>query len=108
MPFSITSPEDEVLFRAYTGYRDSLRNIMGHGVYPNLVKAIQTLEAFDIALAGPLADEDLIAYHESLMAPVAPYMLQVRGLVENTITIMEALEAAVPGIFGINAQAPEV
>lgn len=101
MPFQIETTEDEQLFRAYTGHRDAVRNVMGYGVYPNLVKAIETLAAFETALAGPLSDEDLLAYHESLMAPIAPYMAQIQQLAAGMVAIMQAIETAAPGTFGI-------
>lgn len=101
MPFQGFSPDDERLLRLYTQQRDEVRDVMGYGVYPNLVKAIETLAAFDAALAGPLADEDLIAYHESLMAPIAPYMAQIQQLAAGMVAIMQAIEMASPGTFGI-------
>ncbi len=101
MGFTITTEDDERLWHAYREQRDALRNVMGYGVYPNLVKAIETLTAFETALAGPLADEDLIAYHESLMAPIAPYMAQIQQLAAGMVAIMQAIETASPGTFGI-------
>lgn len=101
MGFTITTEEDERLWHAYREQRDTLRNVMGYGVYPNLVKAIETLTAFETAMAGPLADEDLLAYHESLMAPIAPYMAQIQQLAAGMVAIMQAIETAAPGTFGI-------
>ena len=72
MPFKIETQEDELLFRAYTAHRDAVRSIMGHGVYPNLVKALETYVAFDAALANGLSDPDLLEYHASAMQVVAP------------------------------------
>lgn len=101
MPFQIITAEDEQLFRLYANYRDDVRNVMGNGVYPNLKKAIATYDAFDAAFTGPLADENLIAYHTSLMTPVAPYIAQLRADAEQIVAIMEAIEEAVPTTFGI-------
>lgn len=106
MPFTITSPEDESLFRAYTEYRDNLRNVMGRGVYPNLIKAVRTFEDFEAAQAGPLADEDLVAYHTSLMAPIASYVAQIYGTIDGLVSLIEGVEAAVPGVFGLDIQPP--
>ena len=101
MPFKIETREDELLFRAYTGHRDAVRDIMGHGVYPNLVKALETYAAFDAALAGELADTDLLAYHNGLMAPIAPYIAQLRAGAAGIVQIMQGIETARPGTFGI-------
>lgn len=101
MPFQITTAEDEQLFRLYTQHRDEVRNVMGYGVYPNLKKALEVYAAFDAALAGPLADEDLIAYHTTLMTPIAPYIAQLRAGAEQIVAIMEAIEAVAPTTFGI-------
>ena len=105
MPFQGFSSEDERLLRLYTQHRDEVRNVMGYGVYPNLKKAIETYDAFDAALAGPLADEDLVAYHESLMTQIAPYVAQLRAGAEQIVAIMEAIETAAPGTFGITLPA---
>ena len=80
MPFGIETQEDEQLFRAYTQHRDAVRNVMGYGVYPNLVKALETYAAFDAALANELSDPDLLEYHASTMRQVAPYIEQLRQL----------------------------
>ncbi len=105
MPFQINTAEDEQLFRLYTTHRDEVRNVMGYGVYPNLKKALEIYAAFDAALAGPLADEDLIAYHANLMTPIAPYIAQLRAAAETSVAIMEAIETAAPGTFGITLPA---
>ena len=101
MPFRIETQEDEQLFRAYTQHRDSVRNVMGYGVYPNLVKALETYAAFDAALANELSDPDLLEYHASAMRQVAPYIEQLRQLATGMTQIMVAIEAAQPGAFGI-------
>ena len=63
---------------------------------------------FDAALAGELADPGLLAYHESLMAPIAPHVAQLRELAERIVVIMQAIEAASPGTFGIALAGPQI
>ena len=101
MPLRIETQEDEQLFRAYTQHRDAVRNVMGYGVYPNLVKALETYAAFDAALANGLSDPDLLEYHASTMQTVAPYIAQLRQLAQGMTQIMVAIEMAQPGSFGI-------
>lgn len=101
MPFSIATADDEQLFREYTGHRDQVRTVMGHGVYPNLVKALETYATFDAALANGLSDPDLLEYHASTMQTVAPYIAQLRQLAQGMVQIMVAIETAQPGAFGI-------
>lgn len=110
MAFSIQTPADELLFRVYAAHRDAVRAVMGHGVYPNLVRALETYAAFDAAMAGgDLGDADLLAYHASTMAAVAPHIAQLRQLAEGMVGIMQAIETAQPGAFGITlpVQEPE-
>ena len=108
MAFQITTTEDELLFRAYTAHRDAVRSAMGHGVYPNLVKALETYAAFDAALANGLSDPDLLAYHARIMQAVAPHVARLRQLATNMVQIMAAIETAQPGAFGIQLpQEPE-
>lgn len=101
MPFKIETQEDELLFRVYTAHRDAVRDVMGHGVYPNLVKALDTYDAFDAALANGLSDPDLLEYHATTMQIVAPYIAQLRQLAQGMTQIMVAIETAQPGAFGI-------
>ncbi len=95
------STDEELLFRSYTQHRENVRNVIAHGVYPNLVKALETWAAFDAALANGLSNPDLLAYHESTMTPVAPYIAQLRQLATSMVQIMQGIETAAPGTFGI-------
>ena len=101
MPFRIETAEDELLFREYTSHRDEVRAVMGYGVYPNLVRALETYAAFDAALANGLSDPDLLEYHASTMQTVALYIARLRQLAEGMVGIMQAIETAQPGAFGI-------
>lgn len=101
MPFVIVTAEDEQLFQKYTSHRNEVRAVMGHGVYPNLVKALQVYAAFDAALANGLSDPDLLNYHASTMQIVAPYIAQLRQLAQGMVQIMLAIETAQPSAFGI-------
>ena len=109
MPFAIETAEDEMLFREYTTHRDAVRGVMGQGVYPNLVKALETYAAFDAALANGLSDPDLLEYHASTMQIIAPYIAQLRQLAQGMTQIMVAIETAQSGAFGIQlpVQEPE-
>jgi hypothetical protein len=104
--YIIAAEEDEALFREYTRQRDEIRNVMGCGVYPNLVKALAVYAAFDAALSegGALGDADLLAYHATLFAPIAPYVKQIRTAAQGITDTMLAIELASPGTFGISAQ----
>ena len=101
MSFAIETPEDELLFRAYTQHRDAVRGVVAFGVYPNLVKALEVWAVFDGALADGLSDPDLLAYHAATMQPVAPYIEQLRQLAGSMVQIMVGIEMAAPGTFGI-------
>ena len=101
MAYTINDEQDEALFRAYMQQRDAIRDVLAHGVYPNLVRALAVYAGFDAALAGPLHDPDLLAYHAELMVPIAPYVAQLRELAADIVEIMAAIEAASPGTFGI-------
>lgn len=107
MPFPVNTTE-ELLFRSYTAHREAVRNAVAHGVYPNLVKALETWADFDAALANGLSNPDLLAYHESTMAPVSPYIAQLRQLATSMVQIVQGIETAAPGTFGITLPvAPE-
>ena len=107
--YIIAAEEDEALFREYTRQRDDIRGVMGYGVYPNLIKALAVYAAMDVALAkgGALDDDDLRAYHEKLMLPIAPYIEDIRKAATGICQIMQAIELASPGTFGIELQKQE-
>ena len=79
---------------------------MAHGMYPSLTTAIQEYDALDAALASALADPDLLVYHASLMMFIAPSVAQLRAGAEQIVAIMEAIEQAAPGTFGIPIDEP--
>lgn len=106
MSFQIDSIADEQLFRAYTSHRDAVRATMNR-VYLRLSEALAAYNTMDAALATTLADPELLTYHDSLMAPIAPYIAQLRANAESMVRTMEAIEASVPGTFGIPAPRPE-
>ena len=101
MGFVINDVEDERLFRAYAELRDTVRRVMGGGVYPKLREALAAYAALDDALASTLADPDLLAYHQSLMVGIEPHIAQLRAAAENIVATMQAIEAAAPGTFDI-------
>lgn len=106
MPFTIDTPQDEEIFRAYTTHRDAVRSAMGYGVYPNLVRALESYIAFDAALTGPLNDPDLVNYHVSTIQAVAPYISRLRELAADIVQIMQQIEMHQPGTFGIQLPTP--
>lgn len=106
MPFTIETAQDEEVFRAYTTHRDAVRSEMGYGVYPNLIRALESYIAFDAALAGDLNDPDLLNYHDSTIQAVAPYIAQLRQLAAGIVQIMQQIETHQPGTFGIQLPTP--
>jgi hypothetical protein len=101
MGFTINDAQDERVFRAYADYRDTVRRVMGGGVYVKLREAIAAYNAFDEALATTLADPDLLAYHAALMVGIEPYIAQLRTGAETIVATMQAIETAAPGTFDI-------
>jgi hypothetical protein len=101
--FVISSEEDERRFVQYVALRDQVRQVLGGGVYPNLVKALEVYAAFDTALdeGGALADAELSAYNAALMGPIAPYIAELRAAAAGIVATMQAIETASPGTFGI-------
>jgi hypothetical protein len=100
---TIDSLEQERRFTEYHRRRGELRDALRNGVYPNLVKALALYQAFnaDYAPGGSQYDEALWNYYLSNIAPVAAQMADMIAAATAIVGIMEAVEQAAPGTFGI-------
>lgn len=88
----------------YVGERDKSRRIMATGVYPNSVAAVR---AYDGLLQWLTDNPDYVDLHTASVANVALYIAQLQQAMQSIITIMQAIEAAAPGTFGIELPAVE-
>ena len=92
------------LAQQYVAMRDAPRLTMSHGVYPNSVKALAEYQVlFDWLTANP----SYAQLHSDITAQVAPYVAQMQQAMQAIITIMQAIETAAPGTFGIQLPQPE-
>lgn len=99
----ITTLEQERRFTEYHQRRGELRDALRFGVYPNLKAALALFERFtdDYASGGAHHDEALWQYYQSNIAPVAEQMDTLITAAQTIVGIMEAVESAAPGTFGI-------
>lgn len=104
----ITTLEQEQQFTEYHRRRGELRDSLRFGVYPNLVKALALYQAFnaDYAPGGAQYDEALWTYYQSNIQPVAAQMADMIAAAEAIVGIMETVELAALGTFGIEVSAP--
>lgn len=102
----INNPDDERAFAAYTAARNEVRAKMGHGVYPNCLVAIAAYEALEAALAEGGSLEQFAEYHNTLMAPLAPYIATLRADMVEIANIMYQIELIQPDTFGIPLDPP--
>lgn len=100
----INNFENELQFTEYHKRRGELRDSLRYGVYPNLKKALAIYAAFvaDYAPGGALYDPELWAYYEQTIAPIAAYQDQMMAAATGIVAIMEGVEQAAPGTFGID------
>lgn len=82
----------------YATERDKSRRIMATGVYPNSVAAMRAYNEFLLWLA---ANPDYVDLHATSTAAVTAYITQMQQAMQTIITIMESIERAYPGTFGI-------
>jgi len=94
----ITDTQSIQLFQQYIALRDAPRMTMAHGVYPNSVKALDEYQAL---LDWLTANESYAQLHSNTTSQVAPYVAQMITAMQAIITIMESIERAYPGTFGI-------
>ena len=99
----INNLTNELQFTEYHRRRGLLRDAMRYGVYPNLVMALSLYNAFvaDYGPGGALYDPELWAYYQTNIAPIAEYQEQMMQAATGIVAIMEGVELAAPGTFGI-------
>lgn len=84
--------------------RDKSRGIMATGVYPNCVAAMR---AYNELLQWITDNPDYVDLHTSSVANVAPYVAQLQQAMQTIIVIMQEIEKAAPGTFGIELPVEE-
>ena len=101
---------NEQQFAAYLARRGELRDVLRFGVYPNLKKALALYVAFlaDYAPGGPLHDAELWQYYLSNVAPMAAQQDAMIEAAAGICDMMEQVEVAAPGTFGIDLPVTEV
>lgn len=87
------------LYTAYAAMRNDPRSAMAHGVYPNCVKALNDYAALETWLTD---HPDMADSHAAMIAAVAPHIATLQTAMQTIIDIMQAIEKAAPGTFGIN------
>jgi len=100
MTIEITNANDERTYNSYLAARDAPRLTMAHGVYPNAVKALAEYDN----LVARLASGDLAQfgqYHTNVTVAVAPYVQTLYEAMQTIVEVMNAIETAAPGTFGI-------
>lgn len=100
----ITSAADIQTMQQYIALRDAPRLTMAHGVYPNSVKA---LAEYQMLLEWLYVKTNYGQLHANTTANVALYVAQLQQAMQSIITIMQAIEAAAPGTFGIELPVEE-
>ena len=88
----------------YANARNKSRGIMATGVYPNSVAA---MAAYNELLLWLEANPDYADLHATSTAAVTAYITQMRQAMQTIITIMESIERAYPGMFGIQLPVEE-
>lgn len=81
----------------YSRLRDAARNAIQHGVYPNAVKCLAAYDELTVALDGDLSE--WAATHAATTAAVAPYIAQIRQLLESLVAIVEGVTQADPRVW---------
>lgn len=109
MMIEITTLEQEQRFTEYHRRRGELRDSLRFGVYPNLVKTLGLYQAFvaDYGPGGQHHDPALWSYYQSNIAPVAAQLSDMIAAATTIVGIMEAVELAAPGTFGIQVSASQ-
>lgn len=99
----ITSLEQEQQFTEYHKRRGELRDSLRFGVYPNLQQALRLYAAFvaDYAPGGQHHDPALWQYYLFNIQPIAAQQADMIYAASTIVAIMQAVELAAPGTFGI-------
>lgn len=90
--------EQLLLIQQYATMRNAPRDTMAHGVYPNAVKALEQYQALQQWLAD---NPDWQQSHADMIAAVAPHIATMQQAMQAIVTVMQAIEKAAPGTFGI-------
>lgn len=100
---TITDISTERIFTDYFKRRAELRDSLRFGVYPNLVKTLAIYNAFvaEYGPGGALHNQQIWDYYLAQIAPIAAYQQQMIDAAAGIVSIMEVVEAAAPGTFGI-------
>ena len=106
----IGSLEQERHFTEYHRRRGELRDALRNGVYPNLVAALEIHNRFveDYGPGGALYDEAIWNYYLENLAPIAAQQATMISAATDIVRIMEAVEKAAPGTFGIDVPVKDV
>ena len=103
---TIGTVSDERAFIEYQNERNKPRTTMANGVYPNCKVALANYQKLVDRL-----ETDMIGfqtYHANVTEPVANHVANLQAAMQTIVTIMEAIETAAPGTFGISLPAAEV
>ena len=100
---SIQSAADEAAFTAYLADRDAIRNVIQHGVYPNAVKALKVLTAFQAQYGpgGALYREDIWARYTAGLTELGDIQDRLYACGVELVALIEEGERRQPGVFGI-------
>jgi len=99
MSVIINTISDEQVYENYRSLRNTPRQSIAYGVYPNCKKALSEYSALLSALSGDMSDyADL---HITMTAQVAPYITGIQQAMQNIVDTVEAIEKSAPGTFGI-------
>jgi hypothetical protein len=99
----IQSAADEAAFRAYAADRDAIRDVIQHGVYPNAVKALEVLTAFQAqhGPGGALHREDIWALYTAGLSELGDIQERLFACGVELVALIEEGERRQPGVFGI-------
>lgn len=100
---TITDIATERIFTDYFKRRAELRDSLRFGVYPNLVRTLAIHNAFvaEYGPGGALYNKQIWDYYLVQIAPIAAYQQQMIDAAAGIVSIMQSVEAAAPGTFGI-------
>ena len=95
---TLETTQDMARFETYKALRDAPRQTMAYGVYPNSEKA---LAQYNELVAWLADNSDYAELHSTTTAQVTSYITQMQQAMTAIIQIMQGIEAAAPGTFGI-------
>ncbi len=105
---TIGTLDQERQFTEYHRRRGEIRDALRFGVFPNLVRTLALHNAFvaEYGPTGALYDAAIWGYYLANIQPIAAQQATMISAAEAIVQIMEAVEAAAPGTFGIEVSAP--